>query len=206
MASLMPTARAERKISVATAVTTMSDKAAVERPERTRNSAAVFSQKPDCFSIGHLSCGQACGSHEVFGADASVQKCKSRLNGKLVPLVKQGGQAFRQIAAGQCARTPPVPAGNPAAGSPFPAPPARPPPFPAAAATGPGRAVINKRGNIIMMRVLAYRGPGQPYRPCIWQPMPMRYSACCSGATVPGFSCSRTAGMPQGQLNSRPVL
>lgn len=41
MVSLTPTARAERKIKVATAAITMNERAAVDRPDRNRNTAAV---------------------------------------------------------------------------------------------------------------------------------------------------------------------
>jgi hypothetical protein len=46
MASLTPTAKAERKIKAETAVITIMDKAAVDRPERTRNSEAMWVQNP----------------------------------------------------------------------------------------------------------------------------------------------------------------
>jgi hypothetical protein len=51
MASFMPTARAERKIRVETAVTTINDRTAVERPDRSRNRKAVLVQNPRDLNI-----------------------------------------------------------------------------------------------------------------------------------------------------------
>ena len=90
MASLTPAASEERKISPETAVTTIMDRAAVDLPDRIRNTRAMRAQNPIASDFIVLTPAQ------VGDANPFFQEADRRLHKKMVALGKKKPQAALQ--------------------------------------------------------------------------------------------------------------